>query len=485
MIRLQGVIAAVICSLVFCGCQSTEDAGKRRAEKARKHFELLSKRKLNQDKLYTLPECINDALKHNLDLQVEKLQAAVVKERKTATMLRMLPQLTYEYNITSRNNQPGSQSIDIKTDTQSLQTSRSSKKVTDTNKIELAMSVMDFGIAYMNSIQAQDAVLLAENQEKRVAQNLSYEVAKTYFEVATIQSAISETTELIDKCQGIETIFENLKKSKNLSQNRILTERRRFINLRKSLMYYRRNYETSCVRLRSLMGYLPLEKIQVSTDFLYNYNIQDIPDVTKLEELALRQRPELSRLDIQSHINTIEIRKSIIQMLPNVKLFMDWQHSSNPFLYHQTWWEIGCKATYDLLKLPTKIIKTTSHYKQSEVLEMRTKALSLAVMAQVRIAHANLQEARKMYDFRTKTCDIYERSLELAKNSYRAGGGNLSKFDIDRSELETAEKKIQKIRALGNCYLAYYRLLNAVGVRSFDSLTSKKEVAANNFQAEK
>ncbi len=484
MIRLQGVIAAVICSLIFCGCQSTDDAAKRRAEKARKHFEELSKRKLNQDKLYTLPECINDALQHNLDLQVESRQASIAKERKTATMLQMLPHLTYEYNITSRNNEPGAQSIDIKTDEQSLQTSRSSKKVTDTSKIELAMSVMDFGIAYMNSIQAQDAILLAENQEKRVAQNLSYEVAKTYFEVATIQSAITETTELIDRCQGIETVFENLKKSKNLSQNRILTERRRFINLRKSLMYYQRNYETSCVRLRSLMGYLPLEKIQVNTDFLSNYNIQDVPPVDKLEELALRQRPELSRLDIQSHINAIEIQKSIIQMFPNVKLFTDWQHSSNPFLYNQSWWEIGCKATYDLLKLPTKVMKTVGHYKQSEVLEMRTKALSLAVMAQVRIAHANLQEMCKMYDFRTKTCDIYIRSLELAKSSFWAGGSNLSKFDIDRLELETAEKKIQKVRALGNCYLAYYRLLNAVGVRSFDAL-AKNEVAANNIQAEK
>ncbi len=483
MIRLQGVIAAVLCSLIFCGCQSTDDAAKRRAERATEHFKKLSERTLNQDKLYTLPECINDALKHNLDLQVEKLQAAIAKERKTATMLQMLPHLTYEYNITSRSNQPGSKSIDIRTDDESLETSRSSKKVTNTNKVELALSVMDFGIAYMNSIQAEDAILLAENQERRLAQNLSYEVAKTYFEVATIQSAITETTELLERCRGIETIFDNLKSSKNLSANRILMERRRFVNLEKSLMYYRRNYETSCVRLRTLMGYLPLEKIQVNTDFLNNYNIQQVPAVDQLEELAVRNRPELSRLDIESHINLIEIRKSIVQMFPNVKLFTDWQHSSNPFLYNQSWWEIGCKAAYDLLKLPSKVMTTVGHYKQSEVLEMRTKALSLAVMAQVRIAHANLQEMHKMYNFRSKICDIYEQSLQLAKNSYDAGGSSLSRFDLDRLELETAEKKIQKVRALGSCYLAYYRLLNTVGVRSFD--LHKKEVAANNIQTEK
>lgn len=474
MVRLSGIAATVFCALLFWGCQSSDDAAERRAEKAREHFDALSKRGINTSKEYTLPECINDALQHNLDLKVEELQKAIAEEHKTAALLGMLPSLTYQYDIKSRSNQPGSTSIDLKTDEVSLQTSRSSKKVESTHNFNLALSVLDFGLAYFNSVQAQDGIILAETQTRRVAQNLSYEVAKAYFEVASIQNAIYATEELLEKCKGIQTIFKNLEDSRALSKQRILQERRRFVNLEKSLMFYRRNYETSCIRLRSLMGYLPLQSIRVDTSLLTFMNVHSVPDVELLEELALKKRPELSQLDIQAHINTVEVRKSIVKMMPNVNLFTDWIHSSNPFLYHQSWWEMGIRASYDLLKLPSKIMSASANIRQGEVIEMRTKALSIAVMAQVRIAYANLIENKEIYEFREKTSSVYRQHLDMAKKAFQSGGGAMARFELDRLELETAERDILRTQALADCYLAYYRLLNTVGVSSFEGVEAQK-----------
>ena len=270
MVRLL-VLTALAMGVALTGCKSEEDYQAIRQEKAQQHFEEISKRSLPPEKALSLPFCISDALKHNLDLKVEDLQDAVNKESKTAAMLGMLPNLTYTMTNQTRNNEPGASSQDLKTGGTSLQTSRSANRDESDYKFELGLSVIDFGMAYFNSVQAQDNIILGDTQKQRVAQNLVYDVAKTYFEVAATQDAIASTKELLQRCQNIEKVFDALRDTRSLPNLRVLDERKRFINLEKQLMVYQRNYEDACIRLRTLMGYLPVEDIRVETDFLKSF----------------------------------------------------------------------------------------------------------------------------------------------------------------------------------------------------------------------
>ena len=93
-------ISSVSFLIIACGCQSQQDYDTQRADNARRHFEIISQRGVNSTKTYDLASCIGDALANNLDLKVEELQIAVAKERKTAALLGMLPQLTYQWNLT-------------------------------------------------------------------------------------------------------------------------------------------------------------------------------------------------------------------------------------------------------------------------------------------------------------------------------------------------------------------------------------------------
>ena len=149
-------------------------------------------------------------------------------------------------------------------------------------------------------------------------------------------------------------------------------------------------------------------------------------------------------------------------MMPNVKLFTDWQYSSNTLLYHQSWWEIGARASYDLLKLPSKVMQYQAIGAKTEELETRTKALTIAVMAQVRLAYIDLMEAKQMYEYNDKVYGVYKQNLDIARKSVDIGSA-ISRVELNRMELEAAEKYIGKTRALSNCYMAYYRLVNAVG----------------------
>jgi outer membrane protein TolC len=453
------------------GCYSSEEEFRaERIKKAKKHYEEISQKVIPDGKVFTLPECIKLALEQNLDLKVFALREAVNRERKTAAMLGMLPELNVSMDATSRNNDAGSSSENIKTGAQTFAPSKSSEKDEVAFKIDMALSTLDFGLAYFNSSQAHDRVILAKQQHRRAAQNLKLDVVKTYLKVAAAQDAIETTEKLIKKCHDIQDTITELSKTKRISPMRLLDERKRFIRLEKRLMTYRRSYNNACIELRSLMGYLPINKIRVNTSALKEITVVDLPNIDTLEKIALVERPELYQLDIQVNITVTEARKTILMMFPNVRAFADFNNSSNKFLYHQSWWEIGIKAAYNLLKLPEQVAKYYSIETEADELAMRTLALSIGVMSQVRIAQANLDDVKERYELDNKVYQAYADHLKVALQNYQSGGA-LSKLEINRLELETAETEIDRLLALSNYYLSYYRMLNTVGVTSLDKDT--------------
>ena len=88
-------------------------------------------------------------------------------------------------------------------------------------------------------------------------------------------------------------------------------------------------------------------------------------------------------------------------------------------------------------------------------------------MAQVRIAHANILEVKERFDLDERTYQAYKKHFAVASQNFSSAGA-LSKLELDRYELETAETFINRIISMSSCYVAYYRLLNTLGVNSLD-----------------
>ena len=229
-------------------------------------------------------------------------------------------------------------------------------------------------------------------------------------------------------------------------------------------MAYRRHYQDSCIELRSLMGYVPDEKIRVDTRWLRKLNIATLPSIDVMERLALVERPELYELDFESDVLVNEARKTILTMLPTVKIFIDFNNSNNSFLYTQSWSQVAVHAAYNLLRLPQRLAEYAATHAQVDEISMRTLALSIGIMAQVRVAHANIQEVKQRYDLDNRTYLAYKEYLLTAAESYKSGS-SLSKLELDRLELETAETYINRLISISNYYVAYYRLLNTIGIK--------------------
>ena len=467
------MLTGIVFSLLTGGCKSENDYSQDRAENAVKHFEAARFRELQSGTPLNLSFCISTAIKNNLQIRINDLEVQVQKEFKTAEALGMLPQLNINDTFTARSNSPAASSQKIAATGETYGASTSEDENINNLNIDLMFSMLDFGLAFFNTRQSADRVLLRKQRAVRAEQTLTFDVVRAYFKVAASQRAIKMTTSLLEQCRSrFEQIYE-LSKDRQITPIRAFDESRRFINMEKRLTNYIRSYENSCVELRTLMGYYPNANIFVDESVLDRVPDFRFPDVGVMEQVAILQRPELYETDIQKHINILECRKTILMMFPNVKIYADWSNSNNSYLYNKSWWELGARAAYNLLKLPQQVALYKAYSTQVETEEMRSYAQAVAVMAQVRIAYGNLLSARERYDLDRKVYTAYDEHLQSALKN-RAIGGALSQLEIDHIRLATTQTSIDSLISLGEYYVAYYRLLNVMGLQKIDARSAEE-----------
>lgn len=463
-----GCAGAVAGMLAVSGCKNAEDYRNERAEYAVRHFEASKYQELAEGQKVGLMDCIRLALENNLDMKVLDLEKDVAREMRTAEMLGMLPELNITDTWTGRSNVPASSSEKVGEGGLTYGYSTSQDRNINYFNVDLALSVLDFGLAFFNTQQGEDRVLMRQQRVDRAAQNLTLDVVKTYFQVAAAQKAIKITKTLLEECRSRYGLIEKLSRAREITPFRAFDETRRFVEMEKRLTNYVRSYENSCVELRSLLGMYPSGQILVEDSFLDTVPNMELPDIELMEQIALLQRPELYEIDIQKHINIIECRKTILMMFPNVRIYTDFTNSTNSFLYHMSWYELGIRAAYNLLKLPQHIARYMAYSSQVEAEEARSFAQAIGVMAQVRIAHANWIATRERFELDDKVYTTYNQNLKWAEAN-RTITGELSALELDHMRLATAETEIERLMTLGNYYVAYYRILNSMGVRHLDS----------------
>ena len=216
-----GIVAGMV---VTSGCKSAEEYREERAEYAVKHFELAKYRDMMEGERVNLSQCIKLALEHNLDMKVLNLEKEVAREMRTADMLGMLPELNVTNTYTGRDNTPASSSKKVGESGLTYGYSTSQDRHLNYLNVDLALSVLDFGLAFFNTQQGEDRVLMREQREIRAGQNLSLDVAKAYFQVAAAQKAIKITTSLLEDCRSRYEVISKLSKSRDITPFRAFEE---------------------------------------------------------------------------------------------------------------------------------------------------------------------------------------------------------------------------------------------------------------------
>ena len=196
------ILAFGIASAFFLSsCKTEDDYRKERVQRAAEQFENAKKRQIVGDKVLSLQDCLKLAMEHNLEIKVQNMEKDAAKNIMLAEILGMLPDLSITDNFTARNNQPGSSSEAVAKTGETYGYSTSSDKNVNNMSVDLAFSLLDFGLAFFNSQQSHDRVLMKDKQIQRIRQNLALDVVRAYFKVAATQRAIDVTTKSPERMQ--------------------------------------------------------------------------------------------------------------------------------------------------------------------------------------------------------------------------------------------------------------------------------------------
>lgn len=450
---------------LLTGCRDIDDYRTERAEYAIKHFSQAKMSEVDRGKHYTLVECIAIALEHNLDQKILKMEEVLAREGRTAEMLGMLPELSLSNNFTKRDSASASRSqrLDGGDGGGTHSYSMSSEEGVYSPNIDLMFSVIDFGLSFFNSMQARDRELARQLRTKRAGENLALEVVRAYFRVAATQRSITITKNLLEQCRDRYELIKDLEKSKAISPFRAYDEIKRFVDMEKRLNAYIRTYENSCIDLRVMLGFYPNSEILVDDTMLDRIPEFSFPSVEQMEQIAMLERAELYEADITKHLLSLERKKALLQMFPNVRLFVDFSATTNSYLYYQSWWEVGVRSTYSLLRLPQQLARRKAMSTEIDIKEMQGYIQAIAIMAQVRISHANIGESRDRFEISKRMYDAYRDNLAAALKASEITG-ELSRLELDHLRLATAESEIEYLINVSNIYTSYYRMLNSVGV---------------------
>ena len=439
-----------LAGVVVLGCTSScksgttyqdERTGRAIVERfcARKNQEICPNQSL------TLQDCLAAAVTKSLMKRFREEAAKKADPQAAVEILEMLPSLRFQDGLSVRSDAP-------------LLTIRRPNFY----NIDLMIGLLDFGLGYWNTPEFLSETSFREQLMRKIVNQIRFETAKAYCHATSYASIRKE----------LENV-EDIQISKWKNGNALFTAKlvRKRGELEKSLHKSEEAYKNACTRLRTLMGLLP-----DSSDLFFNASAGKLPSGMKLpalevmEQIALTRRPELYMGDIRKNITLFNCYGAIRKIHPELPGAEKCSISDNC--------RLGTSALYDLLGAPDKYAGKGGKA-QARLLAIHSYSRALAVMAQVRLAH-----------------NEYENALELWKKAKQAAAdcGNLLKksrkgtLEYDDMLLDTIQAKYQLELAAMRCRIAENRILYALGITKLDKRladTVEEEFADAGKAAEK
>jgi len=347
--------------------------------------------------LITLSEAIARAVKYNLDNRLKMMESVVAQQRLDLQDYQKLPQLAAKAGYTVRNNRHASSSLNLTSQVPNFGASTSQDKGVIDAQLQASWDTLDFGIAYLNAKQAGNDTLVAVERQRKMQHNIVRDVRYAYWRMVSANRLEDSLKGLqVEIRQGLNDSYA-AQKAKLKPLEECLEYQRALLDLQRQVLFLQRDMADARVELTALMGLAPgtIFKLESDSEFRTPFQSNAALDVTQLQQLALRNRPELLEEDYKKRSALIEVRKARLRMIPGVELFTNYNFNDNSFLLNETWANAGYRVSWNLLNLisgPAAI----RHAKSSvELVDIRRMALSVAVLTQVDVAMHQLNQSEQ------------------------------------------------------------------------------------------
>jgi hypothetical protein len=230
----------------------------------------------------------------------------------------------------------------------------------------------------------------------------------------------------------------------------------------RTLWELRQRLNTAKAELASLMNIRPGTDFQLKPEKID----RELPEintvVTELEEYGLLHRPELIEEDYRLQIDSAEIRKAMLRMLPGIEVNAGAHYDSNDFLVNNEWADAGLRISWNLFNLFRGPKDKERAEAQVELDETRRLATGMAVLTQINVAQQRYENA--LQDYRLSENLLQVKNEIAAQEAGRFESDVSNKLSLIRTRLDRLVAQMQRDLALAELQNAAGRVHNSIGL---------------------
>lgn len=414
----------------------------------------------------SLHEAQARALKYNADARLKLMEEALSNAQLDLAHYDMLPRMTVSAGYSSRNNDALSSSVTLNNGvlTPTGTYSGAQERTRTTTNAVLAWNVLDFGVSYVRAQQQATQTLMANERKRKVVQNIMQDVRHAYWRAYGAQNILPRLDALLVQ------VNDALKRSRSMEEQRLmapidaLSYQRGLIDLYQQVMRHRQELASAKTELSALINVKPGTKLVLSgdgdMDSLPGAKILD--DMDALDQAALANRPELREEDYRKKVTVLEARKALFSLLPGIEINASANHDSNRFLFKNDWTETGATVSFNLLRAFSYSSMKDAQEAQAKLDDARRVALSMAVLAQVRIAGERYREAITDYAINRQAAEVDARIEKHVVSGVAANSE--SDMTLLRAKVKAALSEMQRYVSYAGLQMSYARVANSIGV---------------------
>ncbi len=410
----------------------------------------------------SLYEAIARALTYNLDLRLEVTKRLLAQRELDLSHYDQLPDFVGNFSYSGRDNFSGANSRSLLTGAQSLQSSTSSDRDVYAGDLNLSWNILDFGLSYIRSQQAADRVLIAEEQRRKVVNDLIQDVRSLYWRAVSNDRLIVQLEGLLER---VKIAIRQSKKIESEGLDKpltALTYQRELIGIQRELQEMQRELSLSKIQLAALMNLEPGTSYGLVLPDRTNVIREIGISAQMMEELALIKRSELREISYEQRINAKQTRAAILELLPGISFNFGQNYNSNNFLFNNDWLGYGAKISWNLLNIVKLPAIERAGETQEVVLKARRLAMSMAVLTQVHVSIAQHNNSKREYN---TAADYYNTQKKvLAQIRAAAETNSVSEQAVIREEMNTLVAEVKYDIAYADLENAYAVSYAAIGV---------------------
>jgi outer membrane protein len=426
----------------------------------------------------TLENSIDYALEQNPQYQIAQKQLAKAKASVTESYANILPQLdasaNFQHNWKIQENTipnfikfmlgPGFPGVEEMPDYVKISFGLENT-LTYGAMVTQPLFLGGAGIAGIQTARA--AARASEQNLEAQKQNLIYQSANAFYSCLVTKEVIAVQEEALAQAQ------ENLKvvsKKYDVGMASGFDKMRAQVdvaNLQPSVITSKNNYQYALTYLRTILG-LPKETdIEVSGELVYTEDDLHGYTLPELQEMALKNRPEMLGLEEQKTISRKGIVIARSQFLP--KLFFSTDYSflamRNDLKFSQDDFSEGFTSGLSLqiplfhgFRSAKQYQKAKLDYKITLDAEKQTSDL---IIGEVEVTYNKFNESREKYLSAKESVQLAEEALRLANLMYEEGTN--TQLDVISSQLALNQSRMNYVNSLFEYQVSRYQLRKSVG----------------------